>query len=77
MLQIVNMKYNLLYKILHTLHILPHIWEFRKDKGEEEHGNNPAIRYCKLCNKQEHAFYCRFGDVRIQWRDLNKELDKF
>jgi hypothetical protein len=44
-------------------------WEFRPDVGEEEHGINPAKRYCKICGKCQHAYYHRFGDVRVTWKD--------
>jgi hypothetical protein len=47
------------------------------EPGEEEHGINKSIRYCKLCNCKQHAFYYLFGNTgEMGWRDLDKELDK-
>ena len=44
-------------------------WEYRADPGEEEHGKNPARRYCKICGREQWAFYHRFGDTCISWSD--------
>lgn len=62
----------LIHKIFHT----ECEWEYRYEAGEEEHGKNPAKRYCKICNRNQHSFYHKFGDIRIEWRDLNRELDQ-
>lgn len=45
-------------------------WEYRFDRGEEEHGKNYSKRYCSICNRKQHAFYNKFGDIRIEWEDL-------
>ena len=45
------------------------VWEFRADKGEEEHGANIGVRHCKYCNRKQFAFYRPYSDVRIEWRD--------
>ena len=45
-------------------------WEHRADQGEEEHGKNPAKRYCKTCGREQWAFYHRFGNTRITWEDV-------
>lgn len=52
--------------------ICQHEWEFRVEKGEEEHGLDPSKRYCTKCNKCQHGFYHRFGDIRVEWVDSNK-----
>ena len=44
-------------------------WEHRTDPGEEEHGKNPAKRYCTKCGKCQHGFYHRFGETRVTWED--------
>ncbi len=46
-----------------------HEWEFRVEKGEEEHGMDPSKRYCKKCNKCQHGYYHRYGDIRVTWED--------
>lgn len=64
-------------KIIHKLFRTSCQWEFRMEPGEEEHGINKSIRYCKLCNCKQHAFYYLFGNTgEMGWRDLDKELDK-
>jgi len=44
-----------------------HDWEYRADKGEEEHGVNPYKRYCKICEKVEVAFA---QQPKLDWKIL-------
>lgn len=59
---------NIIRKMFHTCKD----WEFRADPGEEEHGVNPFKRYCKGCGKEQHSFYHEYGDIRHEWRDVEK-----
>lgn len=47
-------------------------WEDRAEPGEEEHGKNPAKRYCKVCGREQWAFYHRFGNTCMTWEDAPK-----
>ena len=44
-------------------------WEHRIEPGEEEHGLNTTRRYCKICDREQHLYYHRFGDIRYKWID--------
>lgn len=61
-------------KFFHWLFRTSHKWCYRADKGEEEHGINYGKRYCSICGKTEHALYRKYGELRIEWIDLDAIL---
>lgn len=46
-------------------------YECWADDGEKEHGINWGRRRCKDCGKIQYAFFSRWGDRRIIWKDLD------
>jgi hypothetical protein len=49
-----------------------HEWEFRTVIGEEEHGLDPSKRFCIKCGKCQRAWYHKYGDIRISWKNCNE-----